>query len=241
MITPIELETFQECQARWKFSKDARLFQQPVSDYTLALKKTIFQMYSWLQEKNRLITDRQIRERWDKNWWSWAMDQGTFTQEQIMTKATDGWLTLEKYWGEIYIEEPQLMPVGINFEFSMYNYNVHYRVHIDLILANTNGEFFFRQLGGPLTEWYLYNSLATKLEIVALAKTLDTFPIRKSHIDLTTRSQVLRQKTLQISPEYIRNATNIVNSVSSVIKNKAFYVSPGKACEMCEYKTKCWM
>ena len=242
MITPKEIELFQSCRARWKLAKDDRTLDTSsvnTDDYLVAIRRTIFQMYSWLQEKDRFMTDRQVKERWDKNWWSACLDKGELEQQEILDKALSGWITLEKYWGEVYLEETGLTPVGINFEFSTYCNDVHYRIHTDLILADRDGRFRYRQLGIKKTEWGLYTSVATKLEIFGLTSVLGSTPIIKSHINLLA-SHGIETKVLNITPAYLRNIVPIINNISSAVKEHAIYASPGHACGDCPYIRKCW-
>ncbi len=241
MITPSEIEIFQSCRARWKMAKENGEIDEKEDDYLFALRKTIFQMYSWLQEKDRFITDRQVRERWDKNWWAAAMDDGTLKQDQILDKASKGWMTLENYWSEKYIAEPHLTPVGINFEFSTYQNDIHYRIHVDLVLADKEGRFYYRQFGGKKTDWNIYNSLATKLEILGLAKVLGHPPVRKSYIDLLSKDTKIDEKGLNITPPYLRSSMTIINNISMALKHKAIYTSQSQSCKDCPYLGKCWL
>lgn len=241
MITPYELEIFQICRAKWKLAKENGEIIKEDSRYLLALRKTIFQMYSWLQEKDRLITDRQVRERWDKNWWAASLDEGVLSQEQILEKAGIGWMILENYWGEKYINEPHLVPVGVNFEFSIYPNDVHCRIHADLVLADKDGRFFFRQFGGKQTDWQIYSSLGTKLEVLGLTEALGSPPIEKSCIDLLSKKTKINEKSLIVTPTYLRNSISVINNVSMAIKEKAIYTSPGLSCSECKYKGKCWL
>jgi hypothetical protein len=241
MITPREIEIFQSCRARWKLAKENGEIGEEEDDYFFALRKTIFQMYSWLQEKDRFITDRQVRERWDKNWWAASMDEGVLEQDQILDKAADGWMMLENYWSEKYIGEPHLTPVGINFEFSTYQKDIHYRIHADLVLADKDGRFYYRQFGGKKTDWNMYNSLATKLEILGLAQVLGHPPARKSHIDLLSEKTKISEKTLNITPAYLRSSMNILDNISMALKNRAIYTSPSRSCSDCPYTGKCWL
>lgn len=241
MITPHEMEIFQSCRARWKLAKEDGKIGEPENDYLFALRKTIFQMYSWLQEKDRFITDRQVRERWDKNWWATSMDEGTLEQDEILSKAADGWMVLEDYWNRWYIGEPHLTPVGINFEFSTYQNDIHYRIHADLVLSDKDGCFYYRQFGGKKTDWQMYNSLATKLEIVGLSQVLGHPPAKKTYIDLLSKGTKADVKNLNITPAYLNRSITILNSISTALKNKAIYTSPSQACSNCPYTGKCWL
>jgi hypothetical protein len=241
MITPYEMEIFQSCRARWKFAKENGKVDEIKNDYLSALRKTIFQMYSWLIEKDRFMTDRQVRERWDKNWWASSMDEGVLEQDEILNKAADGWMTLESYWSEKYISEPSLTPVGINFEFSTYQNDIHYRIHADLVLSDKDGNFRYRQFGSKKTDWQMYSSLGTKLEIIGLGQVLGSIPIRKSHIDLLSGKTKVDEKILTITPTYLRSSMSIIDNVSMAFKNKAIYTSPSQSCSDCPYKGKCWL
>jgi len=240
MITPYEMEIFQSCRAHWKLAKEKGDIIEEESNYFLALRKTIFQMYSWLQEKDRFMTDRQVRERWDKNWWATSLDEGNVEQSEILSKATEGWMILEDYWANKYIKEPHLTPVGVNFEFSVYQCDIHYRIHIDLILSDPDGRFYFRQFGNRKNNWQIYNGLTTKLEVFGLTKVLGLSPVKKSYIDLLSKKTKIDEKSLNIKPDYLRNSAAILNNVSMALKDKAFYASPSKSCITCPYKGKCW-
>jgi hypothetical protein len=240
MITPYEMDIFQCCRARWKLAKESGEIVLKEDDFFLALRKTIFQMYSWLQEKDRFMVDRQVRERWDKNWWAASLDEGSLEQSEILSKASEGWMILENYWNKKYIEEPHLTPIGINFEFSTYQHDVHYRIHTDLVLSDPDGRFHFRQFGNKKNDWEMYNNLSTKLEIVGLTKVLGSSPVRKSHIDLLSKRTDISEKILNVTPDYLRNSSIILNNVSMALKDKAIYASPSKSCANCPYKGKCW-
>jgi hypothetical protein len=241
MITPHEMEIFQSCRAKWKLAKENGETTRKDSDYFLAMRRTIFQMYSWLQEKDRFMTDRQVRERWDKNWWAASLDEGNLTQDEIFEKAANGWMVLEEYWADKYISEPELTPVGVNFEFSIYPHDIHCRIHADLILSDQNGRFYFRQFGGKQTDWQIYNSLGTKLEILGLAKVLGYPPKKKNHIDLLSKKTKMGEKNLTVTPAYMRSSMAVIDNVCMALKNKAIYTSPSPSCSDCPYTGKCWL
>ena len=235
------MEIFQTCRAKWKLAKAKGEVTRKDTRYFLALRKTLFQMYSWLQEKDRYMSDRQVRERWDKNWWSASLDEGVLSQEEILDRATSGWMVLEDYWGKKYIEEPHLTPVGINFEFSIYPNDVHCRIHADLVLADKKDRFCFRQFGGKQIDWQIYNSLGTKLEILGLAEALDRPPVEKNYIDLLSKKTKIDEKNLIVTPAYLRSSMRVINNATMAIKEKAIYTSPSNSCPQCEYAGKCWL
>ena len=82
-------------------------------------------MYTYLQEKHKLLSLKQIKDRWDKNWYLEALKEKICTNPEILDHTVNGWLLLENYWNKYYIQE-SLIPVGINFEFSTFIYNIHY-------------------------------------------------------------------------------------------------------------------
>jgi len=178
LINSYEMELFQRCKARWKFNNDKRIGLIPdfyLDPYLSAIRKTIFQCYAWLQEKNKLMTDTQLRERWDKNWWMWCLDNKEkypLEQKELMDKAADGWTIVGKIWEDIYLANPQSMPIGVNFEFSHYQKNALFRVHVDVVTADPKKGITFIELGTKTTARDLYCSLKTKLESVALFNAL---------------------------------------------------------------------
>jgi hypothetical protein len=239
MIEQKELDVFQVCRTKWKLARDTHEIFQSEDDYYLAIKKTIFQMYSWLLEKEKLMTEVQVRERWDKNWWATSIENGVREQSEVLDKAATGWILLQKYWETKYLTEVNLNPVGINFEFSSYIHDVHYRIHTDLILGDKNGHFVYRQLGGKLTEAQLYTNLSTKLEVIGLTTALKLPPLNKSHIDITSKGLV--EKSLNITPDFLRQAGNIISNISLGIKEGIIYPSPSRSCSDCLYNNKCWI
>jgi len=241
MITPSEIDTFQRCRALWKLSRENGLPFEEENDYLSALRKTIFQMYSWLQEKDRFMTDRQVRERWDKNWWAAATEENILQKETILNLATNGWMVLEDYWNNKYLAEPKLIPIGINFEFSVYCQNVHYRIHTDLVLSDKDGRFYYRQFGNRKNEWQIYNNLSTKLEIFGLTEVLGCPPAKKSHIDLLSKKTKISEKTLTTTPAYLHSCISTINSISMAVKNNAIYTSPSDSCTTCPFSGKCWL
>lgn len=239
MVTPAELEVFQTCPALWKLTRQDGGFAAHIeSDYILALKKTLFRMYAWRMSNDKPMRYESVREQWDKNWWANKLDEGDQNQAELMDMAAKGWMWLEKYWGEIYIQETNLHPISINFEFSLYQNELHHRIHVDLLLADNDQRITVVNFSERKTEWALYNSLATKAQIVALTTGLTIPPVKMLYYDLTAKD--IKFKNLNISPKYLREAQKVVGHVSQMIRNEAIYTSPSRHCSSCPYKGKCW-
>jgi hypothetical protein len=234
MITQRDLDIFQICPARWRLSKNSHKVQKE-NIYCQALKKTVFQMYSWLQEKDKFMTENQVRERWDKNF----LDMGNRVDNASL--AVPGWLSLFKYWEKYYLAEALMQPVGLNFEFTSNFYDVQYRVHIDLILSDKSGRYIYRQFGiDTVTSRQMYNSLGTKLEIISLEKDVGNPPTTKSYINLGTRTE---ETILNTSPAFIKQANSIISGVSAIIYMDAIYAAmDDRNCMGCEFNgtKKCW-
>jgi len=240
-ITQQDLKIFQQCRARWYLASGAERSDPTEDDYYLqALKKTIFQMYVKLQEKNRLMTDRQVRQRWDKNWWVAALDRGSLSNKEILERTTQGWLVLEKYWDKWYIEEINIIPIGINLDLTYYNNDVKYKIHTDLILAAKDGSYQLRQFGGKTNEWELFVGIDTKLETTGLGYTMRATPKLKTHIDILSSTEPIA-KQLNIDDNYCKKATQLIDSTSSDIAHQILYASPSNACGSCPFKGKCWI
>ncbi len=241
MITPKELNIFQKCRLQWKFSKKEDFISLPIlNSYQLAIKKTVFQMYTYLQEKHKLLSLKQIKDRWDKNWYLEALKEKICTNPEILDHTVNGWLLLENYWNKYYIQE-SLIPVGINFEFSTFIYNIHYRIHIDLAFVDEEKKFHYRQFSLAKNEWEIYNHLSTKLEIVGLNDCLKVSPINLRYFDLESRKTELLERNLNISPDYFHNSKMIITDISSSIKNEVIYPCISEECRACKYNKQCWV
>ncbi|RLF68140.1 MAG: hypothetical protein DRN26_00280 [Thermoplasmata archaeon] len=247
MISSFDLDVFQYCRAKWKLAKAANEIPSPADiiqdDYTYSIRKTIFQMYSWLQEKGKLITDKQVRSRWDKNWYQKALDSGKYAGDELLRKTANGWKTLEKYWGDIYIQEATLEPIVINMEFNFYLHNILFRPHIDILLASPKEGIIVRSIGGPTTAQILHNSLASKLLIVALEKTLNRSVDLLSHVNILLPPGTCALRQVNIDRTYRKRALAAIQDVSISIKNDAIYgIMPwdSRQCDSCKYKRKCW-
>jgi len=239
------MESFQRCKARWNFNNEKQIgllpdyYQNP---YLSAIRKTIFQAYMWLQEKNKLMTDTQLRERWDKNWWMWSLDNKNkfpIEQSELLEKATNGWTLIGKIWEDIYLANPLSIPVGVNFEFSHYHKNTLFRVHMDIVTADPKKGITFFELGTKTTARDLYCSLKTKLEAVALYQSFGRLNLRKIHIDITSNKQAIAINPLGFSKEYLQSAALIIDTVALSVRSKGIWTSPGPQCQECPYFKKC--
>jgi hypothetical protein len=209
------------------------------NDYTSALKKTIFTMYARLMSAGKPMKHGAAREIWDKNWWAKVSKEASDKSLAFETSA-NGWLLLEKFWGEIYLAE-DMLPVGINYEFSTDIEGLSYRIHQDLTFSSKDGNISIMELGGSSTEWQFYTSLGTKLEICGLEETLGRPPTRKVFIDLESRNKDYIKKELAITPEYMEHSKRVVAAVSRNIRQGITYTSPSKTCETCPWAGKCWI
>jgi hypothetical protein len=240
IIASEELEIYQSCPARWKLLDQYPFIQPQPSDYIQALKKTIYNMYAWLMSNNRFISKKSAQAYWDHIWWEKGMnDDSVKDKKQIFQSAADGYLLLEKFHTNIY-KNPDYLPAGINFDFNYKNNHIDYKVHLDLILSNKDGRITYMELGGKRSEWQIFTSLATKLEIAGLVQTLEKPPIRKLHIDLASHKTNYKETVLQITPEYVADAERTIVSVSDSISNNAIYTSWSESCKTCLVAGKCW-
>lgn len=232
MITQRELDTFQSCRAKWHLQIANNLPLESESQYEIAIKRTVFQMYSWLQEKEKLMTETQVKDRWDRNFLACV----TTDDIPSIESAANGWLMLKKFWEEKYLVEANLYPIGVNFEFSTYIYDVHYRIHIDILLADKDGNLILRQLGSRATPWGLYSQLSTKLEVTGIAEVMNKVITKKSNISISKADDV----TINITPQYYKSCSSIIASISRDIRDRAIYASPGSKCDSCPVADKCW-
>lgn len=234
MITQDDLNIFQSCRLRWKLSKEAHAPLVQPSPYYTAIKCTILQMYAWLQEKDKLLSELQIRDRWDKNWWT---ENNLEPTKENSAKAISGWLTIRNFWENFYLAEPYLTPIATNFEFSTYIHNVHFRVHADVILTTKNGEFTIRQFGIKKTHNQLFHSLSTYLELVGCIDTLGVSNVSKSYINISSDKPT--EILLNPPKTFINQAQIYLADISRSIYNNVFYPSPTQGCSSCPFAGQC--
>lgn len=235
MINQDDLNTFQSCRLKWKLSQELGIPTCKQDPYLIAIKRTIFQMYTWLQEKDKLMSEIQIRERWDKNWITDGLNPQT--DSNIINKAISGWQTVRNFWENYYLTETYLTPIATNFEFSTYIHEVHYRIHADIILVTKKGDFTLRQLGPRRAYASLYNLLDTKLELIGCAKTLNVPTLTKSYVNIQSTSP--NEITLQPTQGFIDYAQATMDDVSRSIANHIFYASPNPGCSSCQFYQRC--
>jgi hypothetical protein len=240
LITPTDIEIYQHCPARWKLRKQFPIEEYKYSEYIQAIRKTIFSMYSWQMSSGRCMKLSSVRERWDQNWWliesSKKKDR---SQIQVFDTAANGWMIIQKYWANIYKEYPAI-PVGINFLYTYQLDNLGFRIEYDIMLADKAGDITYIQLGKPITEWQLYTSLKTKLEVVCLADTIGKPPVHMKYIDVISRKQSYLEKIINIDDNYINQAKKIISMTASYMKDNVVYSSPSDSCKKCPAKGKCW-
>ena len=236
IYTPRALEIFQKCPALLHLQGQPK--PSVHTEYVKALRRTIFQMYSRLYESGKPIKHTTTKNLWDKNWWALQSKKVT-DQGKVFESASDGWILLEKFWGEIYLKEND-MPLGVNFEFTLDIEGLQYKIHEDLTLASKDGIITIMEFGKNKKEWDYYNSLGTKLEVCALGS-LDITPARKIYLDITTKKKTFTTKTLNISPKYAEQCKNVITAVSKTIASGAVYTSPSKDCVTCPVKENCWV
>jgi len=236
MITQNDLNVFQSCRRKWKYSQLLSHDLNPPNPYIVAIKRTIFQMYVWLQEKNKLMSENQARERWDRNWWTDSSVNEEAAKE-FAFQGVNGWLTVRNFWEKFYLSETYLTPIAVNFEFSTYIQQVHYRIHADVILVTKTGEFTLRQLGPKRTHSSLYDALETRLEFIGCMQTLNIDTLNKSYVSLqtTTPQEIL----LQPPKTFLEFSHTVINDISRSIANNIIYSSPNPGCSSCPFYQKC--
>lgn len=238
---PYELEVFQQCRARWKLGRD-NITPPELDSFTAAMRKTIIQMYSWVFDPyHHHMTYESTKERWDRNWWNVAMKEEQLDQREIFEKAAKGWIALEQYWGEIYLQE-DARPVAIDFECDSEFNDVIYRVHYDLIMIDKDDRVIIKEIGRKKNEWKMYSSVITKLELVSLEQIIGKAPAEKIFIDLAPKSRKrgYMERHLKADKEYMRQARRTIGSISRDIARDIVYASPGDHCQKCTCRKDCW-
>ena len=240
LLTPADLAQWQRCPAKWSLQGQP-VYPPVYSEYIEALRKTIFQLYArrLAGKGHHYVKHTSAKELWDKNWWA-RQNKGSADHSELYQSAADGWLLLEKFWGEVYLKE-EALPLAINFEFSLDIGGLQYRIHEDLTLATEDGRIIIIELGGLQKEWDYYNSLGTKLEIYALEKSVEKTPTQKIYIDLASKKREFMRKELNIDSEYAKHCGKIVTAVSKAIAAGAVYASPSENCVSCPVRSDCWI
>ena len=238
---PHELEIFQQCRARWKLGRDT-IEPPELDDFTAAMRKTIIQMYSWVfDDRHKHMKYESAKERWDRNWWHVAMKRKDLDQREVFEKAAKGWMALEQYWGEVYMQE-DAWPVSIDSAYDAQFFDVVYQVHYDLILVDKDNRIIIKQIGKKKNEWQLYSSIISKLELVTLEQTSGRIPAEKIFVDLAPKSRTRGYIERHLKPDqkYMRQARKTIDGISRDIWREVIYASPGDHCKKCECKADCW-
>jgi hypothetical protein len=239
IILPHELETFQACPARWKLRDKFPLTITEPSDYIFALKRTVFRMYAWQMSNNKHMSPKSVRDYWDQQWWASGMQDETKDNTEVFERAANGWMLLERFYHNIYTRDG-VLPVGVNFGFNLEIGTIDYKIHLDLILSDRDGIIEFIELGGKRSEWQIYTSLATKLEVCGLTNILQAPPSKKIHLDFSSKKTDYVQKILNLTPEYTADATELIACVSDIIQSDTIHASWSDSCKTCPAAGKCW-
>jgi hypothetical protein len=246
MITPAELDVYQECPARWYLMKNEGLpfFDFPSdSEYFHALRNVLFRMYSWRYSNNKPINYDSVKKYWDRIWWTKMTQDKSRDQEDIVEKAANGWAALEQYYGECYIKELHLFPIAINTELDGHMNGVHLRMHADVILSDATGQTTLVDFGcTSKTEWKLYNALSVKTDLTVATMELEPRGTisAATYINLIGKKKLFDKKTLYMSKDFKDTAFNTMDGVTKAIKCNAIYTSPSQVCNKCKFSGKCW-
>lgn len=249
LLTGKDLDKFQQCRLKWAKTREEHAKKKD-SPYLAALKKTITQMYAWSMINSRenasfskTMPLKTLRGKWDKNWYTWAINNKFAKHQKILDMTLKGWLTLSKYWANVYQEQVAL-PLITPFCGTTTINDIKFQISTDLVLIDKEDKIILMEFGSKHTSWHFYNALSTKLEIIAVEQMLAT-PNIKYFVDLEPAGKNTQQgyilKPLKMDEEYLDRARQIVYNVTSDIKNGVIYASPSDACKQCPVREDCWV
>ena len=220
LIHTRELKLYDRCPKCYELKRYPK-----IDPFLVAVKKALIYLYSFEMSNNHKVTPSSMINKWDKIW-STEAAKHNLTSEEISEKAVNGWLIINKYINDIYLEDYRI-PRLVNLTHREQVDKFHFETDFDVILLDPQEDEIFIIEFTTLSDHYvmkdLENNIEIKTKLFLLSKALNhnTCQLIKCHLN-----QSLTKVIISMSDICEPNIQSILVGLANNIKRGLFDPSP---------------